>query len=108
MQKGWLNLAQLHNLNISVFSIPAMTSYTFESDNALKYKTLITQEMLKKGFLASTIFYSCTAHNEEHINKYLDELDIIYKTINMCESGKLNIDNLLEGPICHSGFKRLN
>ncbi len=97
-----------NDLDITVSGIPAMTSYSFNSRNALEYKTLITQEMLKKGFLASTIFYACTEHTDEHLSNYFDELDKIYKTISKCESEKLNINTLLEGPVCHSGFKRLN
>jgi glutamate-1-semialdehyde 2,1-aminomutase len=108
MQKGWLALAEKNDLDITVSGIPAMTSYRFNSRNALEYKTLITQEMLKKGFLASTIFYACTEHTDEHLSNYFDELDKIYKTISKCESEKLNINTLLEGPVCHSGFKRLN
>ena len=108
MQKGWLALADKNDLDITVSGIPAMTSYRFNSRNALEYKTLITQEMLKKGFLASTIFYACTEHTDEHLSIYFDELDRIYKTISKCESEKLNINTLLEGPVCHSGFKRLN
>jgi len=108
MQKGWLALADKNDLDITVSGIPAMTSYSFNSRDALKYKTLITQEMLKKGFLASTIFYACTEHKDEHLSNYFDELDKIYKTISKCESEKLNINTLLDGPVCHSGFKRLN
>ena len=32
----------------------------------------------------------------------------IYNKINKCESGILDINNILNGPVCHSGFKRLN
>ena len=81
MQNGWLALAEKNDLDIAVSGIPAMTSYSFNSRNALEYKTLITQEMLKKGFLASTIFYACTEHTDEHLSNYFDELDKIYKTI---------------------------
>lgn len=108
MQKGWLSLAKKNDLDITVSGIPAMTSYSFNSRSALEYKTLITQEMLKKGFLASTIFYACTEHTDEHLSNYFNELDEIYKTIGKCESEILDINSLLEGPICHSGFKRLN
>jgi glutamate-1-semialdehyde 2,1-aminomutase len=108
MQNGWLSFAENHDLDISISGIPAMASYTFNSRNALEYKTLITQEMLKKGFLASTIFYACTEHTDEHLSKYFAELDNIYKIISKCESEILDINTLLEGPVCHSGFKRLN
>jgi glutamate-1-semialdehyde aminotransferase len=108
MQIGWSNLALKHNLKINISGIPSMTSYVFNSRNSLKYKTLIAQEMLKKGFLASTIFYACTEHKDEYLSKYLFELDKIYNIISKCESDMLDIDKLLEGPICHSGFERLN
>lgn len=108
MQKGWLSLAKNNNLDITVSGISAMTSYAFNSKNAIAYKTLITQEMLKKGFLASTNFYACTEHTNEDLNLYFDCLSDIYNTISKCESEVLDINSLLEGPICHSGFKRLN
>ena len=108
MQKGWLNLAKLNNLDITVSGIPAMTTYAFNSKNAINYKTLITQEMLKKGFLASTNFYACSEHTDGHLDKYFDALSNIYKTINKCESEILDINSLLDGPVSHSGFQRLN
>jgi glutamate-1-semialdehyde 2,1-aminomutase len=108
MQEGWLKLAKSNNLDITISGISAMTTYGFNSENALAYKTLITQEMLKKGFLASTNFYASTAHTQEHLDSYFEALDEIYQTIYKCESEELNIDDLLDGPICHSGFKRLN
>jgi glutamate-1-semialdehyde 2,1-aminomutase len=108
MQKGWLKLAKENNLDITVSGIAAMTSYGFNSTNAAAYKTLITQEMLKKGFLASTSFYACTEHNDGHLDLYFEALSDIYKTINKCEFEKLDVNILLDGPICHSGFKRLN
>lgn len=108
IQTGWQNLANSHNLLISISGIPSLSTYSFNSDNALKYKTYLTQEMLKKGFLASTNFYACVEHNEENIKAYFGALDPIYKTISICESGGLDINSLLEGPVCHSGFKRLN
>ena len=108
MQKGWVELAANHTLGISVSGIPSLSTYSFNSDDALKYKTLITQEMLKKGFLASTNFYACTEHHDTYFESYFDALDGIYKIISECEKGNKNINNLLEGPVCHSGFKRLN
>ena len=108
MQKGWKDLAKSHGLDITVSGIPAMTTYSFNSENSAIYKTFITQEMLKKGFLASTNFYACTEHTQEHLDLYFDALSDVYFTINQCESGVLNVDTILDGPVCHSGFNRLN
>lgn len=108
VQERWKSLAESHNLKISVAGIPALSTYSFNSDSAAKYKTFVTQEMLKKGILASTHFYACTEHSDKYINRYFNELDKVYETISKCEDSILNIDDLLEGPVCHSGFKRLN
>ena len=64
--------------------------------------------MLKKGFLASTNFYACTEHTDQYIQSYFNGLDDIYRMISNCEKGLNNIDKLLEGPVCHNGFARLN
>ena len=108
MQSEWQNLALQHKLSITVSGIPALSTYSFNSKNALEYKTLITQEMLKNGFLASTSFYACTAHTDDKFESYFTALDEVYKLIAKCENGTIDIHSLLEGPVCHSGFKRLN
>lgn len=108
IQKGWSELAKRHNLDISVNGIPALSTYSFNTDDALAYKTYVTQEMLKRGFLASTNFYACTEHKDRYIEDYFSELDSVYNVLSKCESGDKNIMDLLEGPICHNGFKRLN
>lgn len=108
MQEGWKKLADENNLSISVAGIPALSTYSFNSDNTLYYKTYITQEMLKKGFLASTHFYASVAHEEKHLNSYFENLNDVFQTIHKCEIGNRKIEDLLDGPVCHSGFKRLN
>jgi hypothetical protein len=85
-----------------------LSTYSFVSEDALKYKTFITQEMLKLGFLASTNFYASIAHKEEHFDAYFNALDKVYQVIAACEKGHKSINDLLEGPVCHAGFKRLN
>ena len=108
IQNGWSDLASNHDLNITINGIPALSTYSFNSKYALEYKTLITQEMLKKGFLASIILYSSVAHTDDIIKAYFEALDEIFYTISKCEKDHKNINELLEGPVCHSGFKRLN
>ena len=108
MQSKWKALANQHKLSITISGIPALSTYSFNSEYALAYKTIIAQEMLKKGFLASTNFYACTEHSDDKFESYFNALDEIYKVIAECESGNIKIESLLEGPICHSGFKRLN
>jgi glutamate-1-semialdehyde 2,1-aminomutase len=108
IQSGWKSLASIHGLEIEVSGIPSLSTYAFKSKNALAYKTLISQEMLKMNILASTSFYASIAHEDSYIEKYFSELDKVYGLIKKCEIGELQVDKMLEGPICHSGFKRLN
>ncbi len=108
VQEQWQKLADLHQLEINQFGIPSLAGFGFVSDNALKYKTFITQEMLKKGYLASTVLYSSIKHNKENINNYIEELEKVFAKIKQCEKGILHIDELLEGDVCHGGFNRLN
>ncbi len=108
MQTQWQDLANAHGISITVSGIPALSTYSFNSSKAMEYKTFVAQEMLKKGFLASTNFYACTEHTDDKFKSYFNELNEVFIVIAKCEKGDLNIDSLLEGPVCHSGFKRLN
>jgi glutamate-1-semialdehyde 2,1-aminomutase len=108
VQEGWKSLASSHGVKIDVAGIPSLSTYSFVSENALAYKTLIAQEMLKKNILASTNFYASIAHKDMYIDRYFTELDKVYGLIKKCENHELQISELLDGPICHSGFKRLN
>jgi glutamate-1-semialdehyde 2,1-aminomutase len=103
----WQTLADKHGLGIEHWGLPALTGFTFNSPSAQAYKTLITQEMLRKGFLAGNSVYVCTAHTPEVLDAYFDALDPLFALIKQCQEG-LNVMTLLKGPICHAGFKRLN
>ena len=107
IKKEWIKLSKEYELPITISGLAALTTFTFKSKNALAYKTLITQEMLKKGYLAATAVYVCTAHTPEIIKTYLENLKPLFQTIKECEEGR-DIMTLLEGPIAHGGFKRLN
>ncbi|MCA5004085.1 aminotransferase class III-fold pyridoxal phosphate-dependent enzyme [Sphingobacterium bovistauri] len=108
VREGWAEISQRHGLEISISGLPALSTYSFNSPDSQKYKTYLTQEMLQKGFLASTNFYACMAHKEKDIEEYFDALDGIYHIISKCEKGNEDIDRLLWGGVSHSGFSRLN
>ncbi|MEH6499796.1 MAG: aminotransferase class III-fold pyridoxal phosphate-dependent enzyme [Pseudoalteromonas distincta] len=107
IRDGWQKLADRHGLSITHFGLPALTGFTFNSPHALAYKTLVTQEMLAKGYLASNAVYVCTEHTPIVVNAYFEQLDPIFALVKECEEGR-SIKDLLKGPVCHGGFKRLN
>ena len=106
-KRRWQALADKYGLSIKQWGIPALAGYTFQSPDALAYKTYITQEMLAKGFLAGNSMYTCLAHTPEIIDAYFDALDPIFARIREFEDGR-DISKELKGPVCHSGFARLN
>lgn len=108
MRDGWQELADSNHLSISIAGIPSISTYSFNHSDAIKFKTLVTQEMLKQGILASTNFYAAVAHEDVYFDQYFESLNEVYHLIHKCIIGQENIDALLEGPVCHSGFKRLN
>ena len=107
IRQGWQKLADKHGLQIDHWGLPALTGFTFQSQNTLAYKTLITQEMLAKGYLASNSVYACIEHTPEVVEDFFAALDPIFMTIKECEEGR-DVMSLLKGPVCHAGFKRLN
>ena len=72
VQDGWIRISKKYNVPITCSAIPAVSSFKINSKNHLKYKTFLSQEMLKKGFIASTHFYASTEHKEEYIDNYLN------------------------------------
>lgn len=107
IRRQWQQLADRHGLPIDHWGLPALTGFTLRSDRSLAYKTLITQEMLAKGYLAGNSVYVSTEHTPDVLAGYFDALEPIFGLIRQCEDGR-DVMGLLNGPVCHAGFKRLN
>jgi len=107
LRKSWQEIADRYGISITHTGIHALAGFIFNNDQNLAYKTLITQEMLKFGYLATTTCYLSLSHTPEIIDSYLNRLDDIFSLIMECENGR-PVGELLEGPICHGGFRRLN
>ena len=103
----WQQLADNHKIEVSHWGLPSLTGFTLKSENALIYKTYITQEMLTKGYLAANSVYVSTEHTETILDGYFNELDLLFGVIKECEDGR-DPKELLKGVVCHAGFKRLN
>jgi glutamate-1-semialdehyde 2,1-aminomutase len=96
-----------HNIKMSVSGLPSITGMVFNYDNPLAVKTLFIQEMLKNSYLSTYALYMTYAHTKNIIDKYIDEIEnffIKYKY----DMENNNINQHLEGPLCHGGFQRLN
>jgi glutamate-1-semialdehyde aminotransferase len=108
IQEGWIALAKKHGLSFEVGGIYPMSHFSFDGDNALIYKTYFTQEMLKRGYLASTMFYTSYAHNPSIVETYLDACDEVFASLAELLGRGADVGKALKGPVCHIGFQRLN
>lgn len=107
IRESWQRLADKYDLQIDHWGLPALTGFSFHGPNALAYKTLITQEMLGKGYLAANSVYVSIEHTPKVVDDYFEALDPVFALIKECEEGR-NVLDMLKGPVCHGGFKRLN
>ena len=106
IKEGWEKLANEHSLSIEILPPHALITFSFNYDNAQALKTLFTQEMLKRGFLASSSVYISYSHTEKHVMQYLKNVDEVFEIIKRSiEDG--NVSDLLEGPVAIEGFQRL-
>lgn len=106
LRKGLQNIFASEGLKISVDGLASVPTFTIQEEKPLMVKTIFTQEMLKKGFLASTLVYISLAHTKQIVDQYLTEAEEVFQTIaRAVREGSL--DDLLEGPVCHAGFARL-
>lgn len=108
VREGWQKLADKHKIKLEVGGIAPLSHFTIiGNENSLVYKTFFTQEMLKKGYIASNAFYTTNAHSNEIIDEYLNKADEVFGQISktMVNGGK--VQDLLQGSVCHSGFGRL-
>ena len=101
-------LAQKHKLKLKISGLLSCPSFMIDSEKWIKYKTYITQELLKKKILGANTTYLSIHHSDKIIQKYINCLDKIFHNIKKCENNDLNINNILNNDICHTGFKRLN
>ena len=69
-------------------------------------KTLFVQEMLHRGFLASTAFYAMYAHTDAQVASYGAAVCEVFGMLRTAiDAGE--VMQLLRGPVAHSGFFRL-
>ena len=94
--------------NLKIIGIDSVPIFIFPGDHALALKTLFTQEMLRRGFLASNVIYLSIAHTDELCDKYIDAMREVFYFLQESLDSNVDIESLINGPVCHSGFQRLN
>jgi glutamate-1-semialdehyde 2,1-aminomutase len=102
----WKEISKKYNLPIEISGIDSITQFSFQSKRNQEYKTLITQEMLKNNILATNLVFLNVFHTKKIIDKYIIELDKVFKIIKKIEDGD-NIKKYLKSKVSDNHFQRL-
>ena len=101
-------LALKYDLDLKITGIESITFFNFISKKNIVYKTFITQEMLKRKYLASNLIYLSIYHTKKIIDKYMKDLDPVFKKISSFEKNNTNIKKFIKNKVCHQTFQKLN
>jgi len=106
IQSGWRTAADHAGLSITVTGMPPLGHFSLDYENGQAIRTLFTQMMLEKGFLATNAFYATYAHQAAHVESYLQSVEETFVFLaEVIEKGE--VEGHLKGPVAHSGFQRL-
>ncbi len=98
----WKKSAEKYGIEIAISGIDPIANFIFNTDDPLLWKTVFTQLMLEKGFLASTLCFSSYAHRNRHIKLYKSAVEETFY-----EMSKKHPKEILKTEVCHKTFQRL-
>jgi glutamate-1-semialdehyde 2,1-aminomutase len=102
----WARLGKKYGLPVETSGYPCLAHFSFQHEDSEKLRTVYTQMMLKRGFLAGLSIYPTMAHTDEVLSLYIQAIEDVFSHIGKAlKNGSVN--NLLDGEVAHSGFARL-
>jgi glutamate-1-semialdehyde aminotransferase len=96
----WQDASRKTGLDIEISGLDPLATWAFKGDDDRRMLTTFTQEMLKRGYLASGQFYPSVMHKPEDMMEY-------HKTAITVFNGISDGSMVLEGEPARAGFKRL-
>ena len=106
MKAVWRRAAAETGLKIHVSGISPLAHFRFEYPNGQAIRTLYTQLMLERGFLASHAFYAMFAHSDADVDAFAVAAHEAFAALAEAIAAG-DVEKTLKGPVAHSGFKRL-
>lgn len=104
---NWIKIAERYGLDLEITEFKPLITFKFKGyENPNELITFFTQEMLKKGYLASTSIYLSRSHTKEIIDEYLYNLEDVFKEMYELIS-KNKIRNKLKTKVRSDAFARL-
>jgi len=106
VQDGWRMAAEQAGLPVEVGGIPPLAHFAIADELGQAARTLFTQLMLERGYLAGAGFYATYAHKDCHVDEYLKAVQEVFAHIaRAVKQG--TVLTQLKGPVAHEGFERL-
>jgi hypothetical protein len=96
----WASAAEDAGMEIEISGLDALASFQFAGDEDRVKITTFTQEMLKRGYLASNQFYPSVCHTTKEMDLYAEHVRDVF-----CDIADKVVK--LEGEPSRPGFKRL-
>ena len=66
----WKTLAKKSDLKCKITGLDALPCLNFENNENLKFKSFLTQQMLKQKILASNVVFTSIFHSGKYLNEY--------------------------------------
>jgi glutamate-1-semialdehyde 2,1-aminomutase len=106
IRRGWSAIGESHGLDLHVSGLDPLPHFAIPADDPQAAKTLFTQLMLDRGYLAGTAVYVTYAHTDEVIDRYLEvAAEVLGLVARAVDDGTVTAQ--LRGPVAHAGFRRL-
>lgn len=105
--KSWEDAGARHHIPLNFDGgYPCLAHFRFDHPLAEELRTLYTQLMLERGFLAGLSIYPTLAHTGKIISLYGAAVDEVFAGIARTLE-RSEVKERLKGPAAHSGFRRL-
>jgi glutamate-1-semialdehyde 2,1-aminomutase len=102
----WISIGQAAGLKIVTAGVPSIGTFSIEEFDSIVSKTYVTQEMLKRGFIAGNSLYASIEHTPDVLEQYGSNLLEVFTCISK-SGGTKELRGLLDNGPAQSGFQRL-
>jgi glutamate-1-semialdehyde 2,1-aminomutase len=105
--RGMREAAERYHLPLHLSGHPALVHFSFDHPEDLALQTLLTVRMLERGILLGNGFYPTYAHQQEHLDKFFEALEIVFAELQEALNAR-DVKTSIGGPVKQSGFARLS
>lgn len=106
VQEIWRDASERAGLAVTVSGFPPLAHFHIETPDPQAARTLFTQLMLERGFLATNAFYANYAHSDADIQSYGEAVNASFLELAQAIAAG-TVPQALKGPVAHTGFYRL-